>query len=263
MIENNKELRQKYNPEGSQMRKAQLRMLDMLLYVDKVCKENNITYWLASGNLLGAVRHEGFIPWDDDLDIFVYKPKDCKKLFNLLENCKDSRFAFQSHKTDKYYIRFWNTFRDVESEYVKDEIPTNYFKYKGLVLDIFPQNDNVIPFLKKVFMKLYFKNTFDVCKKSVHLANFNYYILFFILKCFRFLSCFKLSRNYLSMDYVFPDNYRWKKSDVFPLSTIQFEGHYFPCPKNLDAYLKVEYGDYMKLPAEENRNQHNVDCINL
>ena len=62
-------LREKFNPDGSMLRKQQLRMLEILLYIDKVCKENNINYWLSSGTLLGAVRHGGFIPWDDDLDI--------------------------------------------------------------------------------------------------------------------------------------------------------------------------------------------------
>ena len=59
----------KYNGEGTMLRKAQLRMLDILVEVDKVCKRHNIPYWVDYGTLLGAVRHGGFIPWDDDLDI--------------------------------------------------------------------------------------------------------------------------------------------------------------------------------------------------
>ena len=63
------ELRERYNPDGSILRKQQLRMLEMLQYIDFVCKKHNIRYWLCSGTLLGAVRHGGFIPWDDDVDI--------------------------------------------------------------------------------------------------------------------------------------------------------------------------------------------------
>ena len=63
------ELRERYNPNGSTLRKQQLRMLEMLQYIDSVCKKHNIRYWLCSGTLLGAVRHGGFIPWDDDVDI--------------------------------------------------------------------------------------------------------------------------------------------------------------------------------------------------
>ena len=63
----------KYNGEGTMLRKAQLRMLDILIAVDKICRKHNIPYWLDYGTLLGAVRHGGFIPWDDDLDISMMK----------------------------------------------------------------------------------------------------------------------------------------------------------------------------------------------
>ncbi|MBD5280217.1 MAG: hypothetical protein HDS35_06710 [Bacteroides sp.] len=71
------ELRAKYNPEGSDLRKAQLRMLSLLIFLDKVCKDNNLEYWLDSGTLIGAARHGGFIPWDDDCDIEMME-KDYK-----------------------------------------------------------------------------------------------------------------------------------------------------------------------------------------
>ena len=73
----------KYNGEGTILRKAQLRMLDMLIEVDKICRKYNIQYWLDFGTLLGAVRHQGFIPWDDDLDICVLR-KDYKRLRKVL-----------------------------------------------------------------------------------------------------------------------------------------------------------------------------------
>ena len=62
------QLRTEYNPDGSILRRQQMKMLDILLRVDKFCKEHDIKYWLSSGTLLGAVRHGGFIPWDDDDD---------------------------------------------------------------------------------------------------------------------------------------------------------------------------------------------------
>ena len=67
--ETQQQLREKYNPDGSPLRKAQMRMLDMLDYIDTVCREQGIAYRLDSGNVIGAVRHGGFIPWDDDIDI--------------------------------------------------------------------------------------------------------------------------------------------------------------------------------------------------
>ena len=62
-------LKERYNPEGSKLRKNQLELVDILLDLAKICREHNIQWWLSSGTLLGAARHKGFIPWDDDLDI--------------------------------------------------------------------------------------------------------------------------------------------------------------------------------------------------
>ena len=65
------------NAAGTALRKHQMKMFDMLVYIDKICQDNDIKYCLSGGTLLGAVRHKGFIPWDDDLDI-VFLKKDLK-----------------------------------------------------------------------------------------------------------------------------------------------------------------------------------------
>lgn len=77
------ELRQRFNPEGSKLRQMQLRMLDILTEVDSICKKHGISYWLSSGTLIGALRHDGFIPWDDDLDIEMMRD-DYLRLMKVL-----------------------------------------------------------------------------------------------------------------------------------------------------------------------------------
>ena len=99
---NQAELRERFNPDGSSLRNHQLRMLEMLKYIDGVCKKHNISYWLSSGTLLGAVRHGGFIPWDDDLDIEMLR-KDYLKLVKVLGREIDSKYALQTHKTCLLY----------------------------------------------------------------------------------------------------------------------------------------------------------------
>ena len=79
----NEALRQRYNPDGSRLRHDQLELMKMLRVVTDICDANGIQWWLSSGTLLGAARHQGFIPWDDDLDIVLLK-RDCKRLERLL-----------------------------------------------------------------------------------------------------------------------------------------------------------------------------------
>ena len=71
---NQEELRAKYNPDGSLLRQMQERMLHLFVTIDDICQRHDIPYWLSGGSMLGAVRHEGFIPWDDDLDIEMFRP---------------------------------------------------------------------------------------------------------------------------------------------------------------------------------------------
>lgn len=75
MIDNDTQLtlRAQFNPDGSSLRNLQLQLVDILIEFDRICRKNNIDYWLDSGSLLGAARHGGFIPWDDDLDVCVLK----------------------------------------------------------------------------------------------------------------------------------------------------------------------------------------------
>ena len=123
-------LRERFNPEGSMLRRQQLRMLEILLYVDKVCKEHNIRYWLSSGTLLGAVRHGGFIPWDDDLDIEMLR-EDYEKFVKVFPNNED--FALQTLYTDPNYFNGFAKVRDLHSQISEFELDRHY-KYRGLFI---------------------------------------------------------------------------------------------------------------------------------
>jgi lipopolysaccharide cholinephosphotransferase len=114
------ELRDRFNPDGSQLRKAQLRMLELLMFIDKVCSENDIKYWLDAGTLLGAKRHGGFIPWDDDADICMPK-EELKKFQNVFfEKYADSSYVLQCEDTDPGALCPWVVLRDLKSEYLQD-----------------------------------------------------------------------------------------------------------------------------------------------
>ena len=93
----------RYNGEGTQLRKAQLRMLEILKAVDAICRKHQIDYWLDAGTLLGAVRHKGFIPWDDDIDIAIRR-EDYPRMREILQQELPENLVFVDWTTDKNFF---------------------------------------------------------------------------------------------------------------------------------------------------------------
>ena len=265
--ETEEELKEKYNPEGSSLRNLQIESLKMLIWLSDICKENNIEWYLAYGNILGAVRHGGFIPWDDDLDICLLE-KDYKKLKKVLSSKKyaDSEYILQNHKTDKGYYAFWSVLRHKNSEYIKNDRIHNARKYRGFQIDVFPLAEKRLQFLAKIIKKFEtLNNKYFIGKNNFYniVAGFLYYFERYLLIPIYELLCFLLGwKNKGILCHAYPTPFfkeRMKKSYVFPLKTITFEGHEFPAPNNIDEYLKSLYGDnYMILPTKEKRNNHTV-----
>src|SRR5690349_22020810 len=105
-----------YNPEGSVMRRTQQRLLEILDVFDTVCRKHGIDYWLDWGSLLGARRHAGFIPWDDDLDVSILQ-KDYRKLVAALEKEMPADFKLQTRKSDNKYWYYYPRIRDTRSRF--------------------------------------------------------------------------------------------------------------------------------------------------
>ena len=101
----NEELRARFNPEGSQLWKHQQRMVELLLAFDAICKRHHIRYWLIGGTLIGAARHQGFIPWDDDMDVQMLR-EDYLKMIEILprEVHIDYLVHFASPTASQYFV---------------------------------------------------------------------------------------------------------------------------------------------------------------
>ena len=100
------QLREKYNPDGSVLRNMQLQLLDILKEFDAICQKHHIPYWLDSGTLIGAVRHGGFVPWDDDVDVCVLK-KDQKRIRQIMQQELGASLKYMDEKVDSTYPRKW------------------------------------------------------------------------------------------------------------------------------------------------------------
>ena len=250
----------KYNPEGSTLRKAQLRMLEILIEVDKICRKHQIEYYLDAGSLLGAVRHGGFIPWDDDLDIVV-PMKDFKRLSKaLMEELPDS-MVYQDRFTDWNFPSVIAKVRDKNSYFYEEEC-TDRLKEKGIFIDIFP-----IEKVPSMWWKRKIDYPYGHCIRAIHnytdkkdkfVSCLIFPFVWVLVQLTRIVNLFIPSEK-IALCYGWRPTYNICNSkDIYPVKRMNFEGFPACVPHNPDAVLKAYYGDYMQIPPEEKRQVHST-----
>lgn len=249
------------------LRDCQLRQLEMLLVIDDICKRHDINYWLDGGTLLGAVRHGGFIPWDDDIDIAMTAS-------DLTRFCKIAPFELpatlllqtpEMEETKEPIVKV----RDLNSFCVEpgDDFAAHY--EKGLFIDIFP----FIPYpaVSRSFAKRVLRG---ISRSKAILLKPHRYSWKAVAEFFWFGAKYALCRSLWQLVCILhPAKYADNLGNVlnnngygiyhrtsltFPLSSVTFEGHTFPAPADTDAYLRDLYGDYMTLPPLDKRVIHTV-----
>jgi len=254
--------------------------IEILDEIDRICKENNITYFLVGGTMLGAVRHNGFIPWDDDVDIGMLRADyDRFKELCLNSDVLNKKYFLHCLDTDKNY---WLPFMKVRKNNTTfgEKFIKNLDTHKGIFVDIFPY-DNVKyekNFFQKIrsFLILNIENAV-LCKHKLKKANNcrrkiavkslmmlslnqlykfqNYLFNIKINKNTKLIVCFIAGGN--------PADETLERKRVFPVKEMEFEGKMYPCIKDYDYYLKRVYGDYMKLPPKNKRVTHSPEIISF
>ena len=249
-----------------QLRRCQLKQLGMLQEIDRICRKHNIGYWLDGGTLLGAVRHGGFIPWDDDIDSAM-REEDLQRFVEVAPQELPDTLFLQSRETEPGYPSPVAKVRDKNSFYVEpsDDMAADY--QKGLFIDIFPMIN--YPTVSRHFAK---KVLLGISKSYSILHHSHYYSLRATAELFWFggkylfykgiwdiVSALRPKTTYLS-NILINNGYgiMHRQDSVFPLSTIIFEGKTFMAPANPDAYLSDLYRNYMELPPEEKRIVHSI-----
>ena len=255
---NAEELKARFNPEGSPLRRQQLVMLDMVKELDRICKKYDIPYFLYGGTLLGAVRHNGFIPWDDDLDVGVMR-KDFKRLMKVLPQELPPHIVLQTNETDKNYFYFFAKLRDTRS-FLDEGAYDRCFEYRGIFIDIFPFDKLQLP-LQRLKLQSYAYTLYRngngneaALRKIRALTWFNRHISFPLLRGLSRLTDGKT----LTYDFGIPFHIIYDEKDIFPLSTHRFEDTELSVPGNSDHMLRSQFGDYMRLPNLDNVEHHVV-----
>lgn len=243
------------NPEGSALRRDQMELFRMLKALAGICEANGIRWWLCSGTLLGAMRHQGFIPWDDDVDIVMF-PEDYARLEKVLAESEDEEYVLHSMKTDPEYIYVYGKFRSRKGEYDMKDPRYAYYRWKGMSIDIFTieKTSYMAAQMARFFYKTghkfstSFKNTRTRLAVTKAVNFVNHKILF---PFFRAVGKINPKGEYhYSLGTGFA-RATFHIEDILPLTEASFEGALLPVPKDADAYLTRLYGDWRKLPSAE------------
>lgn len=248
--------------------------LDILEKVIEICEKNNIKYFLASGTLLGAVRHKGFIPWDDDIDL-VMKREDYNKFLEIAEKKLTYPYFLQCYKTEKDYIRGHAQVRNSETTAIIRGDRYNTYN-KGVFIDVFPL-DNVpngtlkrkiflaeLEFRKKMLLLYFQRNNIkkDSIKARIKLLIVNAYWAVFdleknILKYEKLLQKYdKINTDENGSLGFRPDDTKFKNSWFEGEVEVDFEYLKLKAPSGYHEFLASQYGDYMKLPENKNGSAH-------
>ena len=243
------------------LRKAQLIMLEMLVEFDAICKKHELNYWLDSGTLLGAVRHQGFIPWDDDIDLSM-PVEDYRKLKEIVQEELSENVFFQTRETDKEFKFDYIKLRSNKASIVEFHEKGEEIKYhQGIFVDIFP----MLTMPNTEFHQAFYADTFklirDVSSISLHTPNGKDHpkVREALLEALNEMHEGWDKEN-IKVIYSgkMPDVAAWfDKDKVFPLKTLSFEGREFPVTNDTHHYLDNIYSfNFMELPPEDKRTIH-------
>ena len=252
-------------------------LLNMLIYIDDACRKNNIYYSILGGTLIGAVRHKGFIPWDDDIDIILDR-ENYEKLIKVLKNNNDSSYKLLiPGETPAYPLQFAKLV-DAKTILIESSMYDEVDNY-GLFLDIFmynyAPNDEIER--RKYFSKCFFyqrmltrmtiKNRNLSPIRKVKRAFKNIYITLFGRK-YILNKLYRLYDKYTNTptNYVLSNNpaYGYEKeiqkaSDIKEYTDLEFEGHKVMAFKNYDSILRTTFGNYMEIPPVDKRRIHHLE----
>ena len=264
--------------QGDDFRRMQLLQLEMIVEFDRVCRSNGITYQIWAGTQLGAVRHGGYIPWDDDADIAMLR-EEYEKFRGVADQLNPEICFFQDHDNDPEYRWGYGKLRRTGTKYVR--LGQEHIKCKnGVFVDIFPHDDIPLSTIGQmvqdfhcfIIRKIMWAEVGKYNEKGVIKAIYTLLSKIPVDWAFKQLNWYaKKSKNnspnrvrtlcYTSIGKLYykhpiKERYGMPKEWFLRTKEFEFEGKKLLGLADYDEYLRFSFGDYMKLPPEEKRVQH-------
>ena len=257
---------------GEQRDMLKANQLEILDCFCEFCRRNNLRFYLFGGTLLGAIRHHGYIPWDDDIDVCMPR-EDYDRFINAWSDT--SNYYLETAMTDKKYFYHFAKLMKANTKY--DEYYVQKLNCrKGIFIDIFPINGYPCPrslsyYWYNFWLFLFNKRSFPrgLCQIRKRQRNLSYilmtclsYVLLWWLPfnmCARLKNWFMRRHQFPKSDYcIVGTNLRkvYRKSYFTGLSYVDFEGRQMPAMENPAKYLQMMYGNYMELPPADERIPH-------
>lgn len=256
------------------LRKLQLVELDILKEVDRICRANNIDYFICNGSLIGAIRHKGFIPWDDDIDIAMTR-KNYEKFLKVCPQCLSDNYFLDCYQTNKKYCLSFAKVKRKGTLFVETKNASTYTVKDAIWMDVFPLDGCKKPLSKghRFQYKMYsyittlitIKNGSSFYQNSATKKKIYGAILKIVPMNFMvwLLNTFIAHYDEEKVAYLTSfstiygiDKETFEKDIVTKYQSVEFEKGKYSGLKNYDKYLTQIYGDYMKLPPKEKRTNH-------
>jgi len=262
-----------------QLQQVELKILEQFV---NICNKENLQYYVVGGTLLGAVRHKGFIPWDDDIDVSMPR-EDYEKFLKVAQKHLPEPYFLQTHFTDKEYPANFAKIRNSNTTFIESSLSKCNINH-GVYIDIFILD--YYPINKIHFLSFSLKNTILKFRISAafNLKNIHYPLHKKIIRKF-FSNLLKILYPNIKSAIKNRDNLFksikksslitnhcgvWREREISPVewfgkgTELQFENLTVKAPKEYDKYLTQIYGDYMKLPPKEKQVAHHyTDIIDL